>query len=177
MKKSIMIISMMAMLTTACKNGNQEKQETQETPKKEIPMNSNNPTALIGFKTNLEKATLENTDYRKVLYTGQYSQVVLMSLKGGEEIGAETHPQNDQFFRFEVGKGKCIINKTEYLVGSGDAVVAPAGSLHNVINLDPKNELKFYTIYSPPNHRDALEKATKKEADEDGEKFDGKTTE
>ena len=174
MKKSIFLISTIAMLMVGCKNGNQDNQET---TKKENTMNSNNATNLKGFKTNLEKATLENTDYRKVLYTGKYSQIVLMNLKGGEEIGAETHPLNDQFFRFEIGKGKCIINKTEYLVESGDAVVAPAGSLHNVINLDPSKELKFYTIYSPPNHKDALDRATKKEADENGEKFDGKTTE
>ena len=97
MKKSIFLISTIAMLMVGCKNGNQDNQET---TKKENTMNSNNATNLKGFKTNLEKATLENTDYRKVIYTGKYSQIVLMNLKGGEEIGAETHPLNDQFFRF-----------------------------------------------------------------------------
>jgi mannose-6-phosphate isomerase-like protein (cupin superfamily) len=174
MKNSIFLMAMMAMLFSGCKESNQNNQET---TKKENTMDNTKAINLKGFKVNLEKETLENTEYRKVLYTGKYSQIVLMNLKGGEEIGAETHPLNDQFFRFETGKGKCIINKTVYLVESGDAVVAPAGSLHNVINLDPKKELKFYTIYSPPNHKDALERPTKKEADENGEIFDGKTTE
>ena len=174
MKNSIFIISMISILLFGCKN---ENQNDNVEVKKEIVNKTNTAINMKGFKTNLEKETLNNNDYRKVIYSGKYAQIVLMSLKGGEEIGAEIHPNIDQFFRFENGNGKCIINKTEYLVSSGDAVMAPAGSLHNVINLDPKKELKFYTIYSPPNHKDGLDRATKKEADEYGEEFDGMTTE
>jgi mannose-6-phosphate isomerase-like protein (cupin superfamily) len=100
-----------------------------------------------------------------------------MSLKPKEEIGMETHEKNDQFFRFEGGKGKCIINGNEYEVKAGDAVVVPAGAKHNVINTSDKESLKLYTIYSPPNHKDGIIRKTKKDAETIGEKFDGKTTE
>ena len=100
-----------------------------------------------------------------------------MSLKGGEEIGEETHKDNDQFFRFESGDGKCIINDTEYLVKDGDSVIIPAGAKHNIINTSKKKELKMYTIYSPPHHKDGIIKKTKKDAENSKEEFDGKTTE
>lgn len=102
-----------------------------------------------------------------------------MCLKPNEEIGAEIHANNDQFFRFESGHGKCIIDDTEYTVQDGDAIVVPAGAKHNVINTDTEKPLKMYTIYSPPNHKDGVIRATKKEAEamENKEKFDGKTTE
>ncbi len=137
MKNLIFLICMFSTVLISCGKNNQED------VKKPVTVESNNAKNMKGFKTNLEKETLENNDYRKVIYSGKYSQIVLMSLKPEEEIGAETHPVIDQFFRFESGNGKCIINKTEYLVGSGDAVVAPAGSLHNVINLDQKKSLDF----------------------------------
>src|SRR5665811_2012256 len=91
---------------------------------------------MKGFKSNIEKDALKNTNFRKVLYTSKHLQVVLMSLKPGEEIGAEIHKTIDQFFRFEGGKGKCIIDGNEYKVENGDAIVVPAGSKHNVINSD-----------------------------------------
>lgn len=174
MKNTIFLISTISILLFACKN---ENQNDDEEVKKVNVDKTNTAINMKGFKTNLEKETLNNVDYRKVIYSGKYAQIVLMSLKGGEEIGAETHAKIDQFFRFESGNGKCIINKTEYLVSNGDAVMVPAGSLHNVINIDTKKDLKFYTIYSPPNHKDGLDRATKKEADENGEEFDGVTTE
>jgi mannose-6-phosphate isomerase-like protein (cupin superfamily) len=99
-----------------------------------------------------------------------------MSLLPGEDIGAEIHPNHDQFFRFESGKGKCIINGNEYDVADGDVIVVPAGAKHNVINTDAVKALKMYTIYAPPQHKDGIVRATKKEA-ATGAKFDGKTTE
>ncbi|MCO5948110.1 cupin domain-containing protein [Mucilaginibacter flavidus] len=132
---------------------------------------------MHGFKSNIEKETLENSNFRKVLYTAKYSQIVLMSLLPKEEIGMETHEKNDQFFRFESGTGKCIIDGNEYEVKAGDAVTVPAGAKHNVINTSDKEDLKLYTIYSPPNHEDGIIRRTKNEAETIDEKFDGKTTE
>ena len=129
-----------------------------------------------GYKDNVEKLTQENENFRKVLYTGERSQLVLMSLLPGEEIGAEVHEDNDQFFRFESGIGKVIINETEYEVGDGDAVVVPRGAKHNVINTGT-DRLKMYTIYSPAHHQDGVVRATKAEAEASGPEFDGKTTE
>ena len=132
---------------------------------------------MKGFKSNIETETLGNSSFRKVLYTAKYSQLVLMSLKPKEEIGMETHEKNDQFFRFESGQGKCIIDGNEYEVSDGDAVIVPAGAKHNVINISDAKALKLYTIYSPPNHEDGIIRQTKEEAEAIDEKFDGKTTE
>jgi len=132
---------------------------------------------MKGFKSNIEKDALKNTNFRKVLYTSKHLQVVLMSLKPGEEIGAEIHKTIDQFFRFEGGKGKCIIDGNEYKVENGDAIVVPAGSKHNVINTDTVKELKMYTIYAPPNHKDGIINPTKNDAEINDIEFDGKTTE
>lgn len=129
-----------------------------------------------GYKNNIEKLTKENTNFRKVLYTGEQSQLVLMSLLPGEEIGMETHPENDQFFRFESGTGKVIIDETEYDVADGDALVIPRGTNHNIINTGP-DDLKLYTIYSPAHHKDQIVRATKAEAMDNEEDFDGITTE
>jgi mannose-6-phosphate isomerase-like protein (cupin superfamily) len=130
-----------------------------------------------GFKDNIEKLTLENTDFRHVLYTGDRSQLVLMSLKPGEEIGAEVHEDNDQFFRFEGGQGKVMIDLTTYEVSDGDAVIVPRGAEHNVINTSETESLKFYTIYSPAHHVDGIVRATKEEAVQNEAEFDGVTTE
>lgn len=132
---------------------------------------------MKGFKTGIEKDTIENTNFRKVLYTGHHLQLVLMSLKPGEEIGAEVHEENDQFFRFEGGRGKCIIDGNEYEVTDGDAVVVPAGAKHNVINTGSAEELKMYTVYGPSHHQDGIVRATKEQAEKDDEEFDGTTTE
>ena len=132
---------------------------------------------LKGFCSNIERDVLENVDFRKVIYTSTHLQVVLMTLKPGEEIGEEIHNANDQFFRFESGIGKCIINGNEYQVGAGNAIVVPAGAKHNLINTSVDEELKMYTIYGPPHHKDAIVRVTKAEAIEFPEKFDGKTTE
>ena len=132
---------------------------------------------MKGFKSNIEKDTLANNNFRKVLYTSKHSQLVLMSLKPNEEIGEETHPDNDQFFRIEAGHGKCIIDGNEYQIKDGDAIVVPAGAKHNFINVDDKAELKMYTIYSPAHHKDGILRATKKEAEQNEAEFDGATTE
>lgn len=129
-----------------------------------------------GYKDNLEELTEKNNDFRRVLYTGEQSQLVLMALIPGEEIGEEVHNENDQFFRFESGNGKVIINDSVYEVGSGDGVVVPKGAKHNVINVGP-SRLKFYTIYSPAHHQDGTVHVTKTEALASEEEFDGKTTE
>jgi mannose-6-phosphate isomerase-like protein (cupin superfamily) len=131
---------------------------------------------MKGFKENIEKLTLENEDFRRVLYTAKHSQLVLMSLKPHEEIGLETHADTDQFFRFEKGKGKVVIDGFEREVGEGDAVIVPAGAKHNVINTSEES-LKLYTIYSPAHHKDGIVRATKEEAEAQEEHFDGKTTE
>jgi len=130
-----------------------------------------------GYKDNIEKLTLENANFRKVLYTAEHCQLVLMSLLPGGEIGSEAHEDGDQFFRFEKGAGKVMINETEYIVGDGDSVIVPAGSTHNVINTSSTEALKLYTIYAPPHHRDEVVRATKAEAEADGPEFDGRTTE
>jgi mannose-6-phosphate isomerase-like protein (cupin superfamily) len=132
---------------------------------------------MKGFKANIEKGTLENRGFRKVLYTGIHSQLVLMSLRPKEEIGMETHTENDQFFRFEAGLGKVIIDGNVYEVGDGVAIIVPAGAKHNIINISDSKELKLYTIYSPPHHKDGIVRATKEEAEANDEEFDGKTTE
>jgi len=129
-----------------------------------------------GFTSNIENDTLKNDNFRKVLYTSKHMQLVLMSLKPGEDIGKETHANVDQFFRFEAGEGKCIINENEYIVGNGDVLIIPCGSTHNIINTG-KSDLKIYTIYTPPNHKDGITFGTKSEASKSKEKFDGITTE
>lgn len=131
---------------------------------------------MKGYIINIEKETLENSNFRKVLYTAQNSQLVLMNLKPGEEIGEEVHEDVDQFFRFEAGRGKIVIDGAETEVEDGFAVVVPAGARHNVVNVS-QEDLKLYTIYSPPEHRDGVVKATKAEAMAEEEHFDGKTTE
>ena len=130
-----------------------------------------------GFINNIEAQTLANDNFREVVYTAPHSQLVLMALKPKEEIGMEVHMDNDQFFRFEKGMGKVIIDGNEYDVEDGFAVVIPAGSQHNVINVSDDEDLKLYTIYSPAHHKDGTIHATKADAMASHEEFDGKTTE
>lgn len=132
---------------------------------------------MKGFNANIEKETLENENFRKVLYSGKHSQLVLMSLRPKEEIGMEVHPDNDQFFRFEKGQGKCVIDGNEYAVKDGSAVIVPSGAEHNVINMSETEELKLYTIYSPAHHKDGIVRETKEEAEKNEAEFDGVTTE
>lgn len=132
---------------------------------------------MTGYSTNIEKQARENNNFRKVLYTGEHSQLVLMSLDPQEDIGEEIHTDIDQFLRFESGSGKCVIDGNEYQVSDGVAIVVPAGAKHNVINTSSSEDLKLYTIYSPPHHEDGIVRTTKKEAEENDAEFDGLTTE
>lgn len=134
-------------------------------------------SVMKGFNANIEKDTLENENFRKVLYTGKHCQLVLMSLAPKEEIGLETHTENDQFFRFESGEGKVIIDGNEYAVTDGSAIIVPSGAEHNVINVSETEKLKLYTIYSPAHHKDGIVRATKAEAEANEADFDGTTTE
>ena len=131
---------------------------------------------MKGYVTNIESDTLKNSDFRRVLYTGKNSQLVLMSLRPQEEIGEETH-HLDQFIRVEAGQGVAILDGTKHRISDGSAVVIPAGTKHNVINESASEALKLYTVYSPPEHRDGTIHKTKADALAHEEHFDGKTTE
>jgi len=132
---------------------------------------------MKGYVAHIEKDTRKNSDFRHVIYSGKYCQLVLMSLRAKEEIGEEIHSDVDQFFRFESGEGKVVIDGVEHHAKDGDAVIVPAGARHNVINTSSSSELKLYTIYSPPEHQDGTVRNTKAEAMAKEEHFDGKTTE
>jgi len=129
---------------------------------------------MKGYISNIEKLSLENENFRKVLYTAKHSQLVLMSLLPGEDIGSEVH-ELDQFLRIEAGKGKAVLNGVEHEVEDGSAIVVPAGVEHNVINTSTDSPLKLYSVYSPPEHMDGTIHQTK--SDQTEEHFDGKTTE
>ena len=131
---------------------------------------------MKGFVDSIEHLTEHNDDFRRVVYTGTYCQLVLMSLKPGEEIGVEVHATVDQFFRVEEGSAAVVIDGVRSDVGSGSAFIVPAGANHNVINTG-NEPLKLYTIYSPPNHRDGTVHRTRAQAEMDDEHFDGRTTE
>jgi mannose-6-phosphate isomerase-like protein (cupin superfamily) len=121
---------------------------------------------MTGYNGNIEKETLDNENFRKVLFTGKHQQLVVMCLRVGEEIGDEVHDHVDQFFRIEQGEAKFVLNeKEEYIARDGDAVIVPAGTFHNILNNGPE-DLKLYTIYSPPNHPDGTVHKDKAEADE-----------
>jgi mannose-6-phosphate isomerase-like protein (cupin superfamily) len=107
---------------------------------------------MTGYVTNIEQDTLENKDYRRVLYTGRNMQLVLMTLQPGEEIGLETHDEHDQFIRVEAGTGTAILNGKKHDLSDGVAVVIPAGVEHNVINTSKREPLRLYTLYGPPEH-------------------------
>ena len=132
---------------------------------------------MNGYITDIEQETLDNENFRQVLYTTLNSQLVVMSLQPGEEIGKEVHGQ-DQFIRIEAGEGKAVLNGEEHKLEDGIAIVVPAGSEHNIIN-GSEEPMKLYTIYSPPHHIDGIIHKTKKdsEKDEDKDHFDGATTE
>ena len=132
---------------------------------------------MKGFSADIEKSTLQNDKFRKVLYTGKHCQLVLMNLKPKEEIGMEVHAENDQFFRFEQGEGKCIIDGNEYALKDGSAIIVPAGARHNIVNTSATKSLKLYTIYAPAHHKDGIVRSTKAEAESNEAEFDGVTTE
>lgn len=132
--------------------------------------------AKKGFVDDIEELTEENSDFRRVLYTGKNLQLVLMAIQPGEEIGEETHADRDQFFRIEKGKGEVWVDGQRSKIKSDVGIIIPAGTRHNIVNTGEK-PLRLYTLYAPPEHRDGIVRATKAEADAEEEHFDGKTTE
>jgi mannose-6-phosphate isomerase-like protein (cupin superfamily) len=132
---------------------------------------------MKGYVANIEKASLGNENFREVLYTDKNLQLVVMSLKPGEDIGAEVH-QLDQFIRCESGEGKAVMDGVEHAIGDSFVIIVPAGAMHNIINTSTDKEMKLYTLYAPPNHKDGTIHKTKADAVADeGEHFDGKITE
>jgi mannose-6-phosphate isomerase-like protein (cupin superfamily) len=120
---------------------------------------------MIGYVGPLETQTLKNAYFRQVLFTGKHTQLVVMCLQPGEEIGKEMHPNVDQFFRIEQGEARFVLSGEEHLVHNGDAVVVSAGTYHNVLNASTSAPLRLYTIYSPPNHPDGTVHKTKADAE------------
>ena len=119
---------------------------------------------MAGYHDKIEEITENNTNFRKVLFTGKHTQLVVMSLKPGEDIGIEVHDNLDQFFRIEEGEGRAVIDGEEYDFAKGDAVIVPGGSRHNLTNTSKDKDLKLYTLYSPPNHPEGTVHKTKEEA-------------
>lgn len=130
---------------------------------------------MKGFVHDIEHLAVENSEFRRVLYTAKHCQLVVMALKPGEEIGAEVH-KLDQFFRVEEGTGEAVLDGVRTVIRAGFAVLVPAGTKHNIINTG-SGPLKLYTLYAPPNHRDGVVHHTRADAEADTEHFDGKTTE
>jgi mannose-6-phosphate isomerase-like protein (cupin superfamily) len=120
---------------------------------------------MAGYTTNIETDTLQNGDFRRVLYTAENLQLVLMTLQPGESIGMETHEHGDQFFRVEAGEGEAILDGEHHPLADGVVVVIPAGTEHDIVNTSSSEALKVYTIYTPPEHPDGTVHANKAEAD------------
>ena len=131
---------------------------------------------MNGYREHIEAVTLANETFRTVLYTSHFAQLVVMSIRPGEEIGEEVHDV-DQFFRFERGTGRMVIDGTTHDVADGDAVIVPAGARHTIINASASDALKLYTLYCPPHHKDGTVHATQEDAVKDTEHFDGVATE
>lgn len=132
---------------------------------------------MKGFKASIESLTESNNYFRQVLHTSKHFQLVVMALKPNEEIGFEVHEDNDQFFRFESGVGRVVIDERNSDVKAGDCVIVPAGAKHNIANASDSESLKFYTIYGPPHHKDKTIHKTKADAQSSDEEFDGVTSE
>jgi mannose-6-phosphate isomerase-like protein (cupin superfamily) len=131
---------------------------------------------MKGYVANIEAATLENEDFRRVLYTARHCQLVLMSIPAGEDIGEEVHDV-DQFIRIEEGEGKSVLDGVEHGLSDGSVIVIPAGTRHNIMNTSASDALKLYTLYAPPHHKDGTVHPTKEDAFKDEEHFEGGTSE
>jgi mannose-6-phosphate isomerase-like protein (cupin superfamily) len=182
MKKAVLATSAAAILCTAVIaqlsgiSGQSQSVQQSDQSRHQTPMQSEAGRTLKGFVADIENLTDDNSNFRRVLYTGKNLQLVLMALKPGEQIGEEVHADGDQFFRVEEGNGEVQINGQPTKIKGGDAVLVPAGARHNVINTGGQ-PLRLYTLYAPPQHRDGTVQATKSEAGKSQEHFDGKTTE
>lgn len=128
---------------------------------------------MAGYSTNIEEKSIQNAYFREVLFTAPNLQLVVMSLKPGEEIGMETHEHGDQFFRVEAGEGEAILDGQIHKLSDGVIVIIPEGVEHNIVNTSADQPLSMYTIYTPPEHRDGVVHKTKGEADADNEHFEG----
>lgn len=153
------------------------KTENKEIKDSKFPFVSLPDHKKKGYKVDLKNISHTNSNFRRVLYSNKHMQLVVMSLKPNEEIGEETHLNNDQLFSFEKGRGKCTINGNVYFVESGDAIIIPAGAKHNIRNISKKRELKMFTVYAPPQHKDGIIRVTKAIAHQNESKFDGITSE
>ncbi len=182
MKKAVFATAAAAILCSAAiaqqsgMSGQSRRVQQSDQSRHETRMQSEGGRALKGFVADIESLTDDNSNFRRVLYTGKNLQLVLMALKPGEQIGEEVHANGDQFFRVEEGNGEVQINGQPTKIKGGDAVLVPAGARHNVINTGGQ-PLRLYTLYAPPQHRDGTVQATKAEAERSQEHFDGKTTE
>ena len=180
MKRAILATAVVAVMCTAAmaqQGGTSGRsQSVQQSGQPRHQMQSEGGAAAKGFVADIENLTDANSNFRRVLYTGKNLQLVLMTLKPGEEIGEEVHADSDQFFRLEEGNGEVRINGEPTKIKNGDVVLVPAGARHNVINTGSE-PLRLYTLYAPPQHRDGTVHTTKAEAERAKEHFDGKTTE
>jgi mannose-6-phosphate isomerase-like protein (cupin superfamily) len=131
---------------------------------------------MKGYTDNIEQILSRDNNFRRVLYTSKFCQLVAMTLRPNEEIGEEIHDV-DQFFRFETGNGKAVIDGIEHIIRDGFVVIVPAGAKHNIINTSGTEPLKLYTLYCPPHHDDGIVRTTKELASVEDEHFTGKTTE
>jgi mannose-6-phosphate isomerase-like protein (cupin superfamily) len=158
--------------------GEKSKKEAVESKSSRETQESKSEAAQVakkGFVGDIDQLTVKNNDFRRVVYTAEHCQLVLMSLKPKEEIGEESH-KPDQFFRVEAGSGEVVLNGVRTAIRAGSAIVVPSGAMHNIINTGEVS-MKLYTIYAPPNHQDGVIRHTRKDTVNDHEHFDGKTTE
>ena len=176
MKIKLLVLLLPSLLfVIGCSRNSGEKEETtfrQLKYKKRI-----SDSKKKGLFLDLEEATFENYDFKSVLYTGIQSQLMIMSLESGEDIGWKTYKRSDQFVYIESGSGTCLVNDEAYEVEENDAVFIPAGARHNILNNNDTMELKLFVISSRPIHKDKISRSTKEEAREKGDYFDGETTE
>ncbi len=173
MKTSILLLLAAGLAAIACTED--VDRQSGSARRESAAVTTATETKAHGFVEDIDALTTQNRDFRRVVYTSKHVQVVLMSLKPGEDIGAEVHDV-DQFFRVEAGTGEVVINDRRSSVKAGSAIVVPAGARHNVINTG-KDSLQVYTLYAPPQHRDKVVHHTKADAQRDSEHFDGTTTE
>jgi mannose-6-phosphate isomerase-like protein (cupin superfamily) len=181
-QKLTSVASILIVMLVSCKNESNKTSETNRTEitkieTKKTDTSTNAPSSGIiakGLRTNIEKDVMENTNFRKVVYTTKNIQLVIMSLKPNEIIEEEAHFNIDQLFRFESGIGQVVIDGNTYHVTNGDLVIIPAGLKHTIRNIDNAKDLKFYTVYCPPKHKDKLIHINKNEAQKNAAEFDGK---
>ncbi len=184
-QKLTSVASILIVMLVSCKNESNKTSETNRTEIMEVDTKKTDTSKVDtssviigkGLRTNIEKDVMENTNFRKVMYTTKNMQLVVMSLKPNETIDEEAHGNTDQLFRFESGVGQVVVNGNTYHVTNGDLVIIPAGSKHTIRNIDKVLNLKFYTVYSPPKHKDNLTHTNKKEAQKNAAEFDGKISE